>query len=95
MSRRIVQPEPYEPNEHKDTLEAYNISPDEIQSGDQFGYKVIAVLDNAGHYWSAFKGYSSWSDDFIRENGERLPKGVACALFYPLSIREDLIYYDR
>lgn len=96
MTRKIIPPQEYAANdESRPTLAAYDLSPDEVQSGDMLGYKVIAVVDEGGHFWTAYRGYTSWSDNFIREHGDTVSKEVAEALFYPLAARDDLKYYSR
>ena len=65
------------------TLNAYTVRPTEVQPGDAYGWKVIAVVNE--HFWSAFKGLSDWTDEYVMMHGDRLPKEAAEALFPALT----------
>ena len=56
-------------------------SPADVQSRDAFAVKVVAV---AGHVndWAAYIGPTDWSDQEVAENGDKLDKKAAEALFY-------------
>ena len=64
------------------TLNAYNISPSEVQYGDRYGYKLVAVID--GDFWTVFMGLTDWSDQKVAEEGEPVSEEVAIALFQSL-----------
>jgi hypothetical protein len=61
------------------TLSSYNISSEEIQDGDLFGYKIIAVV--RGNYWCAYRGSTDWEDEKIALEGDAIQFEVAVILF--------------
>lgn len=61
-------------------LDAYNIAPHEIRAGDQFGYKVVAVIYHGG-FWAAYRGDSSLSGDEIANHGDKISLAAAAQLF--------------
>ncbi len=63
------------------TLNPANIVPNELQPEDELGYKIIAVI-GYNNDRSAYKGLTSWSDDEVARNGDKLSKIAAKALFY-------------
>lgn len=65
------------------TLNAYAITPAEIQDRDRFGYKIIAVV--SGPFWCAYRGSTGWPDERIAFEGDALPQVVARFLFPSLS----------
>ena len=70
--RQVPKPQYNDPNDEdqRDTMDAYNMRPDEVLDNDQFGYKYIAVVN--GEFWSLFRGFTNWNDDFIRTSGDRV-----------------------
>jgi hypothetical protein len=63
------------------TLNPVSIHPDELKPGDKLGYKVIAVIGYAND-WAAYEGLTDWSDDEVANNGDKISKNAAEALFY-------------
>jgi hypothetical protein len=72
------------------SLNAYNISPNEVQDGDHYGYKLVAVID--GEFWTVFMGLTDWSDQQVAEQGESVSEEVAIALFS--SLQYNRTYYQ-
>ncbi len=66
------------------TLNPYVITPQELQPGDRLGYKIIAVVGNAND-WAAYFGTTDQSDDHVQQNGDKLSKLAAIALFPALA----------
>ena len=58
----------------------YTIRPVDIADGTWGGYKVVAVAgyDND---WAAYQGLLDWSDDRVRQEGDKLGREAAEALF--------------
>ena len=71
------------------SLNAYMISPVEIEAGDRYAYKLVAVIDE--HFWTVFKGLSDWTDQDVADGGDSVSEEVATALFPSLSY--DRTYY--
>lgn len=61
------------------TLNEYCVRPDEVQTNDRYGYKVIAVMDE--HFWTAYKGLTDWSDERTAAEGDSIPEEAAIVLF--------------
>jgi len=62
------------------TLNPYTAGGADIQPGDHFGYKVIAVI-HSEHFWTAYLGLTDWSDVQIASNGDTLSHKTAALLF--------------
>jgi hypothetical protein len=71
------------------TLNAYNIAPHEVLSGDRYGYKLVAVVDDS--FWTVYKGLTDWTDEEVASKGDAVSEEVAVALFP--SLRYDRLYY--
>lgn len=84
MSRRIL--------EGTRLLNSYVIAPDEVQAGDQFGYKIIAVVSQWDKSWYAVRGSTSDSDEHVAAYGDKIPEKAAEALFP--SVAYGRIYND-
>ena len=56
-------------------------SPSDVKQGDAFAVKIVAIAgyDND---WAAYRGPSDWSDQMVAEQGDKLDKKAAEALFY-------------
>lgn len=80
MSRTVDQNEP-------GTLNAYAVNGDEVQADDRYGYKVICHVHSVKNvdgnpiFWSVYRGYTSWSDQHVAENGDVIPYEAAKLLF--------------
>jgi hypothetical protein len=61
------------------TLSSYNISSEEIQDGDLYGYKIVALI--TGNYWCAYKGSTDWEDWKIAAEGDAILFDTAVKLF--------------
>lgn len=61
------------------TLNAYTVRPDEIQTDDRFGYKLVARVDE--YTWTVYKGLTDWSDSEVASRGDAVSEEVAIALF--------------
>lgn len=82
-----------EPQFETGTLNPYVLSPSEIRGGDTLGYKVVVTVDYSGNFWSAFKGPTGWSDERVANEGDRISKVIAEALF-PLFSFTNIKYYS-
>lgn len=71
----------YVATEHKESLNFHVVSPDEIQPGDQYAYKIVMTVDQYGKMWWATKGLTSWSDDYVRDHGDKIREEIAHLLF--------------
>jgi hypothetical protein len=74
------------------TLNSYEISGDEIQPSDIFGYKVIAVV-YSDQEWMAYSGNTDWTDKEIASNGDEVFWDVAKYLFS--TIANTIPYYRQ
>jgi hypothetical protein len=61
------------------TLSSYTITGAEIQDGDIYGYKIIAVIH--GDSWAAYRGSTADKDEDIACNGDKIPYVAAQVLF--------------
>ncbi|MFA5035704.1 MAG: hypothetical protein WC479_00815 [Candidatus Izemoplasmatales bacterium] len=61
------------------TLNAYNITPEELTDRDRFGYKIVAVIRNG--YWCAYRGLTDWSDEEVARSGDSVSHEIAAGLF--------------
>jgi len=61
--------------------EMLEMRPGDVQDGDMFAIKVIAV---AGHCddWAAYLGPTSWPDEKVAEVGQKLTQRQVGELFY-------------
>lgn len=55
--------------------------PDNVNEGDAFALKVVAVAGHADD-WAAYRGPSDWTDEEVASSGDKLAKEAAEALFY-------------
>ncbi|MDI6770130.1 MAG: hypothetical protein QMD04_10715 [Anaerolineales bacterium] len=67
------------------TLNPYVVQAREVTGGDRYGYKVVAVIDQAWDGWRAYRGPTSWSDQQVAEHGDPLSEEAAQALFPTLA----------
>ena len=74
----------------ENTLNSYSITPNEIEVGDRFGYKIIAVVYGKDS-WFAYKGLSHWTDNEVTIKGDLVLYDVAKFLFPTLA--NTLEYY--
>lgn len=74
-----------QPDFEDGTLNAYAVHGNEIQPGDRYGYKVVAVIHESWHSWAAYRGPTAWGDGHVAENGDLVREEVARALFPTLS----------
>jgi len=58
--------------------------PDDVQDGDAFPFKIVAVAGQ-NNDWSAYWGPSSWSDERVAQEGDKLSETQARPLFYVLT----------
>lgn len=70
-----------EPGFEDGTLNPYVVRPDEVQDGDYYGYKVIAVVWKHWNGWSAYRGPTGWNDDKVVDQGDFVSEAVAEFLF--------------
>lgn len=61
-----------------------------IEQGDFGGYKVIAICHwrkvdketgKVEGYWAAYRGLTSWTDEHITQNGDKISRECAELLF--------------
>jgi hypothetical protein len=62
------------------TLNAYIVRGDEVQTGDWFGYKIIAVVQSE-YFWAAYMGLAHWSDSQTAHSGDKVSHEIAAKLF--------------
>jgi hypothetical protein len=69
------------------TLNAYIVNGNEVQAGDRYGYKIVAVVhdlkDAEGKpvYWSAYRLWTTSSDAAVAANGDIISYETAALLF--------------
>ena len=86
MTRLIQMSQSYFAEDHKETMDGYNMSPDEVRDGDQFGWKYIAVVN--GDLFSVFRGFTNWDDDFVRSHGDRVYDATLARLLFPVLVNK-------
>jgi hypothetical protein len=64
-----------------DTLNPITVLPKNLKSGDQLGFKVIAVIGHNGD-WAAYRGLTWWPNERVAADGDKISKAAAEALFY-------------
>jgi hypothetical protein len=69
------------------TLNAHEVLPDEIDSGDRYGYKFVAVVYE--DHWIAYRGSTDWTDERVIEDGEYVDRKLAIAMFPDLQNDRD------
>ena len=57
------------------------VSPSDVCDGDCFALNVVAVA-GYNNDWAAYWGPSSWSDERVAQEGDKLRREVAEPLFY-------------
>lgn len=62
------------------TLNAYVANGIDVQSGDRFGYKIVAIVYSE-HFWAAYRGLTDWSDSRCADSGDKISYDVARELF--------------
>ncbi len=62
-----------------------SVSPSDVQDGDAFPIKVVAVAGFAGD-WAAYVGPSDWPDLRVADAGTKIGDKTAKALFYILAM---------
>lgn len=67
------------------TLNAYVVSPAEVQDGDVYGYKVVAVVHVGFPAWSVYRGPTTWSDARVAAEGDIIGEEAASLLFPALA----------
>lgn len=66
-----------------DVAAALQLKPSDVQPGDAFPIKVVAVVGHADD-WAAYYGPTNWSDELIATSGDKLSAAQAKPLFYAL-----------
>lgn len=56
-------------------------SPSDIQPGDCFGFKIVAVA-GYDYDWAAYIGLTDWEDEQVVRQGDKLLEEQAEPLFY-------------
>lgn len=59
--------------------------PVDIKPGDTFGVKVVAIFDEGGYSWAAYRGPTSWTDEHVASRGAKILREAAELLFYALA----------
>ncbi len=59
----------------------YLVRPNEIEPGDGFGYKIVAVRWAPINGWCAFRGPTGWTDAHVAANGDMISEEIARKLF--------------
>jgi len=86
MSRNMQIPQGCFAEGHKNTMDGYNMSPNEVQDGYQFGWKYIAIVN--GDLFSVFRGFTNWDDDFVRAHGDRVYDAKLARLLFPVLVNK-------
>ena len=73
------------------TMNPYVVSPYQVQPGDRYGYKIVAVI-YPSNQWAAYMGLTHWDDDYVANHGDKIIKDIAEKLFPSISI--DRIYNE-
>lgn len=71
-------------------LNPRSVHPNELKTSDWVGYKVIAVIGH-NNDWAAYAGLADWSNEEVAENGDKVDKKAAEALF-PMIVRSGRTY---
>lgn len=71
----------------------HTTAPIDVEKGDAFALKVVAVVDSYAHFWSAYRGPSDWTDDRVADQGDKLRREAAEQIF-PLLARCDHLAYN-
>lgn len=71
-------------------LNPVTISPSALKPGNLLGYKIIAVIGYAGD-WAAYVGPTDWDDEQVADEGSKISRRAAEALFYA-PVAAGLIY---
>jgi hypothetical protein len=58
------------------------VKPISLKAGDQLGFKIVAVIGYSGKDWAAYRGLTSWTDEEVANNGDKISKEAAELLFY-------------
>lgn len=66
--------------------EMLSMRPGDVQNGDVFAVKVVAVAGHAGD-WAAYMGPTSWPDEKVIEVGQKLTESQVGSLFYIMCAR--------
>jgi hypothetical protein len=74
-----------QPDFEEGTLNAYMVRGNEVQPGDRYGYKIVAVINEGWNGWAAYRGPTTWSDEKVAANGDAISKEAAEALFSTLA----------
>ena len=61
----------------------HTTKPIEVQDGDMFAVKVVAVV-GPNDDWAAYEGPTDWSDERVATEGDKLLLAQAEMLFYVL-----------
>jgi hypothetical protein len=64
------------------TINPVNVEPRNLKAGDVLGFKVVAVIGYGRHDWAAYRGLTSWTDEEVASNGDKISKEAAEALFF-------------
>lgn len=74
-----------QPDFEDGTLNPYLVQGDEIEPGDRYGYKVVAIIHQGWNGWAAYRGPTTWSDEHVAANGDPVSQEAAEALFPTLA----------
>jgi len=75
------QDNPTGETEMTETLNPVTVRPIELKPGDVLGYKIVAVIGYGGD-WAAYAGLTNWTDEEVKDGGDKLGQDVAELLFY-------------
>lgn len=70
-----------EPGFYGATLNPYVVQPFEVEPGDQYGYLIIAVIDDYVPLWAAYRGPTGWDDARVAREGDKISQELAEMLF--------------
>jgi hypothetical protein len=72
---------------------AFYTRPSEVEAGDCFPMKVVAVMGVAND-WAAYWGPTDWSDERVVREGDKLPPHRVERLFFDLPQRAGRTYRE-
>jgi hypothetical protein len=70
---------------YTNTCNPQTVHPHELEAHQRFGYKVVAVVGSTGKDWAAYCAPTTWPDDEVATNGDKISEEAAKQLFPTLA----------